>query len=383
MDFFHKINKCIPLFLVIFSNCIEPYQPPTSSNNPNYLVIDATANSNEGSASVNLLRTTTLTSLENPARETGAFVSIQNDKGESWKLNASENGLYSTTGINFTSENKYRLYIKTINNKEYQSDFTSVKITPEIDSVNWVIEGDELKINVNTHDLSGKSRYYKWNCVETYEYVSKYASSYIIENGMVYSRPTEKFIDKCWKTNLLNQILIGNTNRLSEDRVNNFNLKVILSNDIRISKKYSLLVHQISITEQAYTYWLNVKKTTESLGGLFDPLPAQVIGNIYSISDPNEPVIGYFSAGSLATKRIFIDASKLPRGFFNYIGSFCPIDTLELELIPKITNPDVLIAPVYFPGGPPVLRGYSTSSPHCIDCRILGGGVVTKPDFWQ
>lgn len=381
MNFF--INKSLPLIFIILASCIEPYQPPSSINNPNYLVIDALVNGNEGSAIVNLQRSITLTSLENPARENGAFVSIQDDKGESWILNANESGSYSISGINFTSENKYRLYIKTNNNKEYQSDFIPFKTTPEIDSVNWIVEGNDLKINVNTHDPTGESRYYKWSYEETYEYRSKLSSNYIIENGKVIERPFEKSLNKCWKTINLNQVFIGNTINLSEDRVSNFNLMTIPGGDIKISRKYSLLVHQQSITEQAYTYWLNVKKTTESLGGLFDPLPAQVIGNIYSVSDPDEPVIGYFSVGSIASTRIFIDASKLPIGLSMNIGPFCPIDTLEFAEIPYVNNPDVLIAPVYFPGGPPVLRGYTTSSPYCIDCRILDGGVLTKPDFWQ
>ena len=54
-----------------------------------------------------------------------------------------------------------------------------------------------------------------------------------------------------------------------------------------------------------------MKKNTESLGTIFDAQPSEIKGNIYSASDPAEPVIGYISATTIEEKRIFIEQADL------------------------------------------------------------------------
>ncbi|HRG10996.1 MAG TPA: DUF4249 family protein, partial [Cyclobacteriaceae bacterium] len=78
-----------------------------------------------------------------------------------------------------------------------------------------------------------------------------------------------------------------------ENKVSEFVIDRFKLNSERFYSKYSALVKQQSLTEGAYSYWKQVKKTNQDLGTIFGPLPSEVIGNIQSLSDPKERVIGY------------------------------------------------------------------------------------------
>jgi len=112
-----------------------------------------------------------------------------------------------------------------------------------------------------------------------------------------------------------------------------------------------------------------MKKNTESLGSIFDPQPSNSTGNIRSLSDPQEPVIGYVGVEEVKSKRIFIENRQLPPDW-NPLWGKC-------ELI-KV-NPDSVFfyygLPVYFP----VDKDYGTYR-YCADCTTRG--TTKKPSFW-
>ena len=53
-----------------------------------------------------------------------------------------------------------------------------------------------------------------------------------------------------------------------------------------------MLVNQYALTREAHEYWTLKKNNSESLGGLFDPLPSQAASNFRCVSHPDEPVFG-------------------------------------------------------------------------------------------
>jgi hypothetical protein len=143
-----------------------------------------------------------------------------------------------------------------------------------------------------------------------------------------------------------------------------------------------MLVKQVALSEEGYNYWLNLYKTTENVGGLFDPMPGQVIGNIVNVQDPSEIVVGFFSAATVQEQRIFIDKDDLPERYSTYLSPQCLIDSIMLEDLRKYPDTKLLISTIYSQGGFPVLLGYTSTENSCIDCRTYGGGKLEKPDFW-
>jgi hypothetical protein len=82
----------------------------------------------------------------------------------------------------------------------------------------------------------------------------------------------------------------------------------------QLSVLYSIFVRQYALTEDGYNFLSLMQSNTESLGTIFDPQPSQLKGNIQCLTNPNEPVVGYVSAGTVQQQRIFISRNQLPPG---------------------------------------------------------------------
>lgn len=91
--------------------------------------------------------------------------------------------------------------------------------------------------------------------------------------------------------------------------------------DFRFDEKHYFNVYLRSLTEGAYTFWDQLDQTISAVGTIFDTPPAPVRGNIYNVNDPDESVLGYFSAMSSDTIRAALlpeDTPFLPRNECQY-----------------------------------------------------------------
>jgi hypothetical protein len=362
--------------LVFAASCIEPYNPPAIKEIVDILVVDGFLNSTDSSAVVKLSRAISLSDTGEPGPERNATVRIEDENGNFYPLMEMGDGNYSIQKLPVNPLIKYRLAFTT-SNSTYASDFIDLKISPPIDSITYRKDPrfESVGIYIYTHDASNTTKYYQWTYNETWEYTSGHFSSAKLQNGSVV--PQDKDIDRCWKTQPSTEIHISSSNDLREDAIRNFQLMTIPVGSPKLFRKFSLEVQQRALAKEAYDFWLQLKKTTESLGGLFDPLPSQVIGNIKNITDSDQPVLGYFSGGHVSKKRIFIKISDLPVELRKIVPPYCPIDTIELAELS--TYPDMnLIGPYGYP-----LEGYIYSRDSgCMDCTDAGG-IPVRPDFWE
>jgi len=109
-------------------------------------------------------------------------------------------------------------------------------------------------------------------------------------------------------------------------------------------------------------------------------MPAQVIGNISGLSDPNETVVGFFSGATISEKRIFITPQDLPGKYWRYRWPICALDRIPIEDIPLKSSTVYLYSPIYSPSSTDVI-GYTSAGRSCLDCTTQGG-ATTKPEFW-
>lgn len=367
--------RIIP-FLVIVFGCVEPYNPPAIREVVDLLVVDGFIDATNNSANVRLSKATPLAETGAGAPERFATVVIEDDEGNSFPLIEMEPGEYVLSSGPFSFSRKYRVVIDGQNNKRYHSDFIELIRTPIIDSVTWKsgIQHHGVDIFVNTHDDTNNTHYYQWTFDETWEYTSNFPTAFRIQDGVVL--PIEENLYHCWSSEASNEILVGSTVQLSADVIRDFRLLSIPVPSLRLSHRYSMLVKQRAISKETYDFYFQLKKSTESLGGLFDPMPAQVLGNLHS-DNPDEPVLGYFSGGEITEKRIFIRLSDLPADLIELPGYNCPIDTVTLAEVPNTAN--IVLINSY---GSPAILGYTTAPDrNCMDCRDEGG-TLTRPDFW-
>jgi len=358
--------------------CLEPYNPPEIKDNVNILVVDGFISTTENSSKVYLSKAVPLSYNGETQTVSNAFVQVEEENGSSYILQESEPGSYSLTNMNLNPAKRYRLSVRTNNDSNYFSEYVDLVATSQIDSITWHPSRQQpgIDIFVNTHDDSGKSKYYRWTFEETWLYRSNYGASYKIVSGQV--EWNELDISRCFHNKPSTEIHVGSTVQLATDIIRNFPLVFIPVLSQKVSVKYSILVKQQSLTKDAYNFWTQLKKSTESLGGLFDPLPSQVLGNMYSENNSAEPVLGYFSGGQTSEKRIFIQFNELPPELRLVMPANCPMDTIAIADIRNY--PNMFLINSY---GSPFPLGYIKSDGHnCMDCRD-DGGVLQRPDFWE
>jgi hypothetical protein len=66
--------------------------------------------------------------------------------------------------------------------------------------------------------------------------------------------------------------------------------------DYRYGLGFLLRIKQNSLTSEAFRYWDQVSQAVALSGGLFEASPGPIQGNMFSILDPDEQVLGYFYA---------------------------------------------------------------------------------------
>ena len=178
-------------FIAILAiGCIEPYQAPDIGDNISIMVVDGFINATEGSATVRLTKAIALSKKDEYPAEKGAEVKITSENGNSFALLEQDSGRYYAGGLTVDPSTRYQLSIRTADNRNYISDYISVKQTPPIDSITWRAEEGGITMQVNTHDDTESSRYYLWDYTETWEYRAPWPSYYTNVNKTVIPRKT-------------------------------------------------------------------------------------------------------------------------------------------------------------------------------------------------
>lgn len=373
----YSLKYLIASLLLISESCIVPFSPPEVSLDEQYLVVDGFFNvGGKDSSRIELRRTQNVNQTNQPVIETGAAITVEAEAGGTYAFVESGAGAYVLPPGVYAMEDKYRVRIRTVNGQEYLSDFVTVSRTPAIDSVSYKLDRvrNAMIFYVNAHDEQNKTRFYRWKFEETWEYESTYSSALEIVDSQIVSR--KENITKCWGNKKSGSILLGSTVRLSSDIIKDLPLNIVPISTNKLFRKYSILVKQYGLSREAFEYWTELSKSTQLTGGLFDPQPAQVTGNIKNIADPKSLVFGYFSASTEETRRITISPN--------------------LGIFPRCTEPDTI--PVQCTGFPDDPCAFNTqqllltywgprsdsvlvATPECTDCRA-SGGTNRKPSFW-
>jgi hypothetical protein len=380
------ITRVLFITVVAVTSCVEPYAPPVTKANANFLVIDSFLNASDNSCRVRLTRAVPLTSEqgyaeveENPG--VPIEVKLEDDLGNFYFIPKTGVGIFEAFALPVNTQRKYRLLVNVSPGEQYESDYVEIKQTPPIEKVFFDYDDEGVRILVNSQETDGQGKYYRWTFTETFEYTAPYSSGYKIVGEDVVQREASEQIYRCYRSDASHKIMIASSNDLNSDVIRNYHLQSIPRNSQKLQHRYSINVQQFALTEDAYSYWLNLYRTTENVGGLFDPMPGEVSGNFHSTRDASRPVIGYFSGATMHEQRIFLVPQDFPEGYRNYRPPFCPIDTIYNEQIPQAKY-RLLIAPVYETTGFPVIIGYLSSEKSCVDCRAIHDGVTTKPPFW-
>ncbi|MEP7143652.1 MAG: DUF4249 domain-containing protein [Ferruginibacter sp.] len=377
------MNKLIGFALVLLvTGCKEKFISPAPDVVTGYLVIEGVINNDGGLTTVKLSRTTSLNN-NSDIPEKGAIVRLEDSNNGNLLLPESSDGNYTIDNLHLDTTIKYRLDIKTSNNEEYVSDLVAPRYNPPIDSVSWERDDKGVTIFINTHDPKNNTHYYQWDYNETWEFHSAYFASlkYVEVNNVitnvVYRDASDPQIAICWQYNTSGAILLGSSLKLSQDIIRLPLIKIPPAS-WELSVLYSVIVRQYSWGKEGYEFLERMKKNTEGVGSVFDAQPSELNTNFHCVSNPSQPVIGFFNICTIREKRIFIRNSELPNWGYHMGCSEVIIENNPDSLRSKAagllpTNPLIL--------GPfgSVVTFYA-AEPICVDCTLRGYNV--KPTYW-
>jgi hypothetical protein len=361
-----------------FCKCVEPFNPDIPKYD-NILVVDGMITDLEEPYYIDLTRSMPYEEID-PERELGAEVIVSDDQANVYEFTEAGRGRYVSDPSEFRGEigRNYQLHIITSDGNEFESEWIELGKVPKIDSLYWAFEEkatedpDEMiqgvQIYLSTEDPANDTWYYRWEWIETWEFTTPFIAA---------GRPT---LHECWKTENSNDIEIATSRHFSVDAIKNHPLTFISQKTNRLGIMYSMLVRQYSLSQEAYSFWKQLQDINQKMGSLFDPTPVAVLGNIHNVDDI--PVLGYFQASAVSTRRIFVNRSDLPVDLVVSTGyEYCEImileDPTQIEIDNIIRDGWVFLDTYTFIG---ITYYRFTNAQSCYDCTAEG--VNKMPSYW-
>lgn len=374
-------------FLLI--GCTEPYILETNTYEE-VLVVEATITNELKKQEITLTKTARFEDASTQI-EKGATIFITDNKGIRYDFKEESGKYISTTEFQAVSGKEYRLNIKTSDGRTFESSSETLTPINPMQNVTATVEPkDSLRgvaIKISSFDPTNTSKYYRYEYEETYKII---APKWVASKAVVLSETSIGIIPNptntriCYSSKKNTELLLTNTNYQNEDRVN-FLVRFISDQNYIITHRYSILVKQYVESLPSYTYYSTLKKLSGSGSILYPTQPGFINGNIKSVNNENDKIIGFFDVASVSSKRIY----------FNYE------DLFPRELAPPYyTTCDQDIYPLCF--GPNPCRGYDLIQDigrnklayqfneginyhmvhiECGDCTSFSSNI--KPLFWQ
>ncbi len=392
-------HSYILVFLLLgnlFSGCTEPFSPDLLPQTESVLVVDATLSNESKNHEIFLSKSSQ--EAGELLVERNAAVRILDDNQQAFTFTETEPGKY-ISDIPFGAEpgRTYRLLITTEDNRSYISSAESLPQTTLIENVaaqkTTTESGNEgIAITVDSFDPTGNSTYYKYEYEETYKIIApKWGPLELVagpeefQTVGVVNRDPDKEERTCYATDKSNSIILTKNSVAGEDRVSDFEVRFLNKDNYIISHRYSILVKQFVLSQQAYTFYEKLKDFSGSESLFSQSQPGFINGNIFPDDNSNERVVGIFEVSSVSEKRTF----------FNYVDFFpdedlppfideCkrttiangdpslyePVKSNRVSYVGEVTNPTT--------GG---IEAYIVVPRLCGDCTVLGSATI--PDFWE
>ncbi|MFT7232625.1 MAG: hypothetical protein ACI8TA_001841 [Cyclobacteriaceae bacterium] len=286
----------------------------------------------------------------------------------------------------------YQLFFTTPEGRNYSSNSIELIKSPPIDSVYdkyAQLTSDEstsglsgIQFFIDTHDETKKAKYFRYEWEEDYQIISPYPSlyGYDLELDSIYLR-TER-IHICYESGKSSNLIIGTTVGSIENRLIEFPVNFVSGLSDKLRNRYAINVKQYAINESAYGFYRKLKESNESGGSLFDKQQGTITGNILSIEDPNETILGFFEVAGASELRTFFNQSEFDEqlkraGFrFQCLDSYNIIPPRDSIYYWHEKGFNIIITYTNSEGEPEFQMGPKT----CTECAYYATNV--KPEFW-
>ena len=211
-------------------------------------------------------------------RAIGAEVWVTNAANERFDFDEEMDGQYVNSGLSPTIDETYVLHI-VWEGQEYEAMETLIAV-PAIDTIYQrfeegnLFEDEGIKIAIDFTDPAEVDNYYHW---ETFL------------DGELQILP-----DPGNKNNLIAEDDFFNGNQI---------VGYFPNEEVVFDPGNEVLVRQIGLSENAFTYYYTLFDQAAKTGALIDTPPIPVRGNIRNLTNPSNYALGYFYACEVAEAR--------------------------------------------------------------------------------
>jgi hypothetical protein len=295
----------------------------------------------------------------------GATVRVLDQEGEEYVfLESNTPGIYHSSSLVGQVGDTYILRVIDLEGNVIESSPQTILPNPGFDSLYAMsteiesLRGSQIVTSTMASFLVDlpvleQNTYLRYDWEMTYEFTPKRSPS---ECDFDFELP-----ERCYRSenpnNYENVLRVGRFG--NEETIVGYEVALIDPNR-RMENLFSLLVNQYRISHEIYEYRAALKNNLENNGGLFDPIPARLRGNLYYQDNQDVSILGYFEASSVFSRRIFILPSFIRKELEHY-ACVCQVGDTDKFLctMNQPTYPDL-----------------------CCDCRRLENSTAAKPEFW-
>ena len=383
---FLRFGVLLIFFSTLLISCVESFE--LSSETPEAtMVIESVITDELKHQQVKLALAGPLNSEES-IFETKASVNVLSSTGEIYTFKEDSAGYYSSVDqFRVEANQSYHLEVQTNDGSTYRS--TGRQMVEISDPIQIVAQRQENEEQVGAaiyaiNNSGSENRYYKYTFEETYKIEATYVASLKFGNSVLDLVPVEEEQRICYASNRSQEILLNNFEYLENDRTNQFLIQFIPNNDRRLFERYSIYVNRLSISPDAYRFFRILRESSIAENIFSQRQLGFIEGNITSVNDPDENVVGFFEVASHSSQRIFFNytdlfnASERPSVFEG-----CEVTRPPLtEVVSDYENGQIqFLSMPTEDGNPDEGDGpYRVVPIECVDCRELGSNE--QPDFW-
>jgi len=314
------------LLVSLFVSCEEIYKPDLEIL-PGTIVVESLVTNDPDLNFVRLSKTSDFYSTEPQGKISGARVDLVKVTGTNLRpletpYNAKETSPgYYTFEVLPVSGVKYKLRI-FIGNDTYESNLETMPPTPKIDSLftEFKLEksyrtdtyGPPTEVETPVQEIyidapiTPALEYYRFNWRSVLQW-TYYPGSSTGPPPPSYFGWVSRYQDGNF--NLAGTKKFSSSNHLSKHPVHTipYDVDAFLDSTAQLGAGWIVMLDQFGISKDSHDYFANLNKQLTAEGNLFDPLQAQVFGNIHHKKDPSKIVLGYFNLNSYRHYRYYLN----------------------------------------------------------------------------
>jgi len=381
-----------------FFGCTEPFELKTETFE-DILVIEATITDEFKRQEIKLSRTFPLESNE-IVIEKNAKVIVEEGNQNRYNFTERSNGVYvSDTPFKAIEEVSYKLEITTQSGKQYSSREELLAPRAQINNLYAELETIEgqlgIQIYIDTNEDLGSAKFFRYEYDETYKIMAPNFTNFDVDTlnfsgsgeDIMYDvvfLPRLENQKVCYSSKQSNNILLTNTDDISENTIVKFPVRFISANNPILRERYSILVRQYVQSADASNFYKILKDLGSDESLLVDNQPGFVQGNIFSQQNFDEKVIGFFDISPVTSERIYFNYNNfnldLPPYFFD-----CEFIELDYKITgPPEPNERLLLYQLMVIDGYKYVSDddtvYTMVRSECGDCTTFASNI--KPEFW-